>query len=208
MILKNIKSFKTTMRSAVWIKRFGLAIATITIFADASAFNPPIIPNNKHFHDPTGFAVTVSTNGSIDLTNEFFQNLGSNGRSCSSCHRIENGWTITPEGVQARFDATRGKDPLFRTNDGSNSPNADVSTLEKRRAAYSMLLTKGVIRVGIGIPDNAEFDLVGVDDPYQFASAAELSLFRRPLPATNLKFLSTVMWDGRETFMDETIHFD
>src|SRR5204862_100889 len=37
-------------------------------------------------------------------------------------------------------------------------------------------------------------------DPYGYASAAELSLFRRPLPTTNLKFLSTVMWDGRETF--------
>src|SRR5205085_4148165 len=30
------------------------------------------------------------------------------------------------------------------------------------------------------------------------ASAAELSLFRRPLPTANLKFDSTVMWDGRE----------
>jgi hypothetical protein len=93
-------------------------------------------------------------------------------------------------------------------NDGSNSPSADVSTVEARRAAYSMLLTKGLIRVGIGIPDNAEFELVGVDDPYGFASAAELSLFRRPLPSANLKFLSTVMWDGRETFADQTIHFD
>src|SRR5205814_1866155 len=37
-----------------------------------------------------------------------------------------------------------------------------------------------------------------------YASAAELSLFRRPLPSTNLKFLSTVMWDGRETFKDAT----
>src|SRR5207253_918168 len=34
------------------------------------------------------------------------------------------------------------------------------------------------------------------------ASSAELSLFRRPLPATNLKFLGTVMWDGRETVID------
>ena len=49
------------------------------------------------------------------------------------------------------------------------------------------------------VPANAEFELVAVDDPYNFASAAELSLFRRPLPTTNLKFLSTVMWDGRET---------
>jgi cytochrome c peroxidase len=47
------------------------------------------------------------------------------------------------------------------------------------------------------IPANAEFYLVVVDDPYRFASATELSLFRRPLPSTNLRFLNTVMW-GRE----------
>ena len=62
-----------------------------------------------------------------------------------------------------------------------------------------MLLEKANIRVGIGIPDTAEFELVEADDPYGFASATELSLFRRPMPTTNLKFLSTVMWDGRET---------
>jgi len=66
-----------------------------------------------------------------------------------------------------------------------------------------MLLAKGVIRVGIPIPANAEFDLFAVDDPYGYAgnnaNGNELSLFRRPLPATNLAFLSSVMWDGRET---------
>lgn len=60
-----------------------------------------------------------------------------------------------------------------------------------------MVLTKGLIRVGIGMPPGAEFDLVAVDDPYHFASANELSLFRRPLPTSNLAALSTVMWDGR-----------
>src|SRR6185295_6768224 len=59
----------------------------------------------------------------------------------------------------------------------------------------------------IGIPANAEFELVAVDDPYNFASASELSLFRRPLPTTNLD-LSAVMWDGRETFPGQTIAFD
>jgi hypothetical protein len=63
-----------------------------------------------------------------------------------------------------------------------------------------MLLTRGLIRIGKAIPDNAEFALVGVDDPYGFASASELSLFRRPLPSTNLRFLTAVMWDGRESF--------
>jgi hypothetical protein len=72
--------------------------------------------------------------------------------------------------------------------------------VEKRRAAYSMLLSRGVIRIGLAIPHDAEFALAEVDDPYRFASAAELSLFRRPLPGTNIRFLSAVMWDGRDTF--------
>jgi hypothetical protein len=63
-----------------------------------------------------------------------------------------------------------------------------------------MLLNKAVIRIGLAIPSGAEFDLVGVDDPYQYASAAELSLFRRPPPSTNLRFLTTIMTDGRESF--------
>ena len=71
-----------------------------------------------------------------------------------------------------------------------------------------MLLTKGLIRVGIGMPSNAEFALIDVEDPSGYASATELSLFRRPLPATNLPFLATVMWDGRQTFPGQSIHFD
>jgi hypothetical protein len=110
--------------------------------------------------------------------------------------------------VRNRFERTSGLDPIFRTNDGSNSPLADVSTVEARRRAYGMLLTKGLIRIGMKIPDGAEFTLDAVDDPYGYASADELSLFRRPLPSTNLSFLSGVMWDGRETFKGQSIAFD
>jgi hypothetical protein len=152
--------------------------------------------------NPSGAAQTLSIAGRIDSANPFFQNLGTNGRSCSSCHVQGEGWTITPAGVRQRFKSTAGTDPIFRVNDGSNSPLADVSTVQARERAYSMLLSKGLIRVGIGIPGDAEFELTAVDDPYGFAGATELSLFRRPLPTANLKFLSTVMWDGRETFKD------
>jgi hypothetical protein len=68
-----------------------------------------------------------------------------------------------------------------------------------------MLLDRGLIRIGLPVPANAEFELVAVDDPYKFASAAELSLFRRPLPIANLKFDSTVMWDGREVVPGATV---
>jgi hypothetical protein len=165
-------------------------------------------PNLFGFTDPTGIIRTYNNNGATDFDNPFFQSLGTNGRSCGTCHDATDGWTVVPSHVQARFDATEGDDPIFRTNDGSNSPLADVSNVDAKRSAYSMLLTKGLIRVGIGVPPGAEFELIDVDDPYRYASATELSLFRRPLPATNLRFLATVMWDGRETFPDKSIHFD
>jgi hypothetical protein len=165
----------------------------------------PRIPDMKEFANDTGTSRSFSANGALDTRNPFFQNLGSNGRACISCHQPAQGWTLSPAEVRQRFDATAGLDPIFRPNDGSVSPLADVSTVEARRQAYSMLLSKGLIRVGIAIPTDAEFELVAVDDPYEYASSGELSLFRRPLPSTNLRFLSTVMWDGRESATGGTL---
>ncbi len=162
----------------------------------------------RPFATPTGAIQTFTLTGEVDTNNPFFTSLGTNGRSCVSCHQASDGWTITPRHVQARFNATNGLDPIFRRNDGANSPNIDDSTVEARRRGYSMLLSKALIRIGIGIPGTAEFELVAADDPYHFASSSELSLFRRPLPSTNLKFLATVMWDGRETFRGASIDFD
>lgn len=161
------------------------------------------MPNMFESENAHGIDATYSTAGSIDLNNPFFKSLGDNDRSCVTCHAPEEGWVITPEGVQKRFEETDGLDPLFRLVDGANSPTENVETVDDRRNAYSMLLNKANIRVGMGIPDDAEFDLVEVDDPYGFASETELSLYRRPLPTTNLKFLNAVMWEGRETTQDE-----
>jgi hypothetical protein len=157
------------------------------------------LPNDLPIVNRLGASTTTSTNGAIDLDNEFLQDFGTNGRTCVNCHLPDQGWTISAARTELLFVLSRGRAPIFRLVDGANSPLADVSTYQARRQAYSMLRTRGLIRVGIGIPDGAEFELVDVDDPYDYASAAELSLFRRPLPTTNLGFTPTVMWDGRET---------
>jgi hypothetical protein len=162
----------------------------------------------KVYTNGTGSHQTFSSTGNTSVANPFFQSLGTNGRFCASCHVPSAAWGITPSQVQATFNATGGTDPIFRTNDGSNAPNLPVATVDQRRTAYSLLLNRGVIRVGIGIPANAEFDLIMTEDPYHFASASQLSLFRRPLPSTNLKFLATVMWDGRESAAGKTIAQD
>lgn len=178
-----------------------LATPTFPTFADSNG-NSNRLPNMFSSANSHGKDATYSTAGFIDLSNPFFKSLGTNGRSCASCHAPSQGWTITPKAVQELFEKTQGLDPLFRLVDGANSPIANDTNVEERRNAYSMLLNKANIRVGIGIPADAEFELAEVDDPYGYASATELSLFRRPMPTTNLKFLSAVMWEGRETTLD------
>lgn len=162
---------------------------------------PTAVPSPGPIPNGAGASLTLSAAGRPDTANPFFQPFG-NGRSCASCHAAESGWSLTPESLARRFDATGGLDPVFRPVDGANSPNLPVATVAQRRTAYSVLLARGTIRVGRPIPAGAEFSLVSVDDPYGYASAAELSLFRRPLPTTNLKFASAVMWDSRETVQD------
>ena len=162
------------------------------------------------FSDPNGAFRTFSKQGDAEVNNPFFQSLGTNGRSCVTCHQPSDAWTVTPAHIQARFEATQGMDPIFRTNDGADCPSADVSTLQARQNSYSMLLSKGLIRVSIGVPANAEFAITAIDDPHNCAETTPsgLALFRRPLPATNLPFLTTVMWDGRESFKGKTLEFD
>jgi len=183
----------------------GLGIAALAgelIFASQAPVksDPPAGPATLITANEFGLSKTVLTDGAVfDLRNPFFKPIGTNGRSCVTCHAPQDGWTISPFDVQVRFLLTGGRDPIFSSVDGTNSPNADQSTLKARYAASTMLLNRGLIRVGIGIPANAEFTLTHVDDPYGYASAAELSLFRRPMPTANLQFLTGVMWDGRES---------
>ncbi len=176
-------------------------VATGPDATDDAAAAAPKPPKGKDGHaqtDGTGTGETFFSAGDPDPQNPFFASLGTNGRSCGTCHQEAQGMSVTPAALQARFDATGGTDPIFRLVDGANAPTADVSTVAARRLAYSNLLARGVIRVGLPIPATAEFTLAAVDDPARYASAAELSLFRRPLPSTNLAFLPAVMWDARE----------
>jgi len=150
----------------------------------------------------SGQLQTVNVNGALDVTNPFFQDLGTNGRRCVTCHQPDNAWTITPANVLGRFIASEGTDPIFRNNDGTNCAG-DPSPSPK---AYSLLLTRGLIRVGIDTPPGAQFTIDKVDDPYQCGSPlTQASMYRRPLPATNLKFLTAVMWDGRESLPGRSI---
>jgi hypothetical protein len=187
-----------------------VVLASVLVSAGRTAAGPPL-ENQMVFSNAHGTQRTFTTHpsGEIDVNNPFFQDLGTNGRTCFSCHRPAQGWTITPEEVLARFNATDGLDPIFRSNDGSNCEGADISTLAARRSAFTLLVDKGLIRVEMKVPADAEFEIVAVDDPYDCGTPLiEPSLYRRPLPTTNLVFLSAIMWDGRETISGHAIAAD
>jgi cytochrome c peroxidase len=159
-----------------------------------------IVPPFQIFADLDGAFATLNLGGPTDTTtNPFFQDLGSNGRRCVTCHQPSDAWSVTPPHVQARFAASNGTDPIFRAVDGANCPSVDVSTLQERREAYSLLLSRGLIRVGIPVPANADYQVISVYNGYGCNATDVISMYRRPLPTTNLLFLSAVMFDGRES---------
>src|SRR5438105_210910 len=159
-----------------------------------------VVPQFQVFADPGGAFANLNLGGPTETaSNPFFQDLGSNGRRCVTCHEPGDAWSVTPRRIQARFAATSGMDPIFRPVDGATCPTADASTLGKRREAYMLLLSRGLIRVGIAIPANADYQVVSVHNQYGCNAADVISMYRRPLPTTNLRFLSAIMFDGRES---------
>src|SRR5436190_3196982 len=136
----------------------GEAIFTIGILFSGFAASGQSLPNLLPLPNASGLVSTYNAGGGpIDLSGPFFQSLGTNGRSCGSCHRPLEAWSVSADEVKLRFELTQGMDPIFRTNDGSNCDhNIDTSTVQGRRKAYSLLTSKGVFRITVPVPANAE----------------------------------------------------
>jgi cytochrome c peroxidase len=168
-------------------------------------------PNPEFLADPTGAIETYTDNGSIATTGAFFQSLGTNGRSCSTCHVASQAFGLSAAGARARFLSSGGRDVLFAPVDGANCPSAQ----SKLPANHSLLLQAGLIRIPLPLtpppPATPQFTISVIHDPYGCAIAPDastgqpdVSVYRRPLPTTNLSFLSAVMFDGRETIVPLT----
>jgi hypothetical protein len=192
------------MRSSLSAGLLALAAATATApaFAGDDTDSTNGSPALQLADDPTGVLGIVNLNGPTRTDGPFFQSLGTNGRSCSSCHVAEQGLSLSAIGVRARFDQSHGRDPLFAPVDCANCP----SVKQGDRAGHSLLLQSGLIRVALPLPANAQFTISVVHDPYGCAIVPDpnggqprVAVYRRPLPTTNLAFLSAVMIDGRET---------
>lgn len=142
------------------------------------------------------------------LGHPFFTALGRNGRACVTCHQPADGMALSLRSIQERWQATAGRDPLFAPIDGADCPNAQAG----QKASHRLLLERGLIRIprpwpprdGQGRAITPEFTLEVVRDPtgcnlnpqHGLHSATPyVSVYRRPRPATNTRFLEAMGFD-------------
>ena len=155
------------------------------------------------YPDATGHLGVLNQAGPIDTRGHpFFTPLGGNGRACVTCHQPANSMSVSVATLRERWAQTLGQDPVFAAIDGSNCPKLPQS----QRRSHSLLLDHGLFRIFIpwpptaadGSPLQPEFDIEVVSDPtgcntdpqYGLHSAHPMvSVFRRPRPAANLKYV-------------------
>ena len=130
----------------------GLVMAGFTACGGARSTTGNVTTPPSSFHetaqDPSGTLETFSQQ-QINNSGPFFAKLGTNDRTCASCHDAADGWSISPAHLQRRFNDTQGTDPILRALDGANCPSDDVSTLGAATSAYSQLLNHGLNSRGI-----------------------------------------------------------
>lgn len=165
---------------------------------------PAMIDQFEVFPDLLGLTGNVLANGAVKTKeNAFFAQLGTNGRSCFTCHQPSQAMSVGKGYIRALYVTSEGRDPLFAPVDGANCPN-QISG----RAAHSLLLDRGLFRIFLPVPQDADFTIEVVSDPNgcnadpAYNSDVDpltgqtrqiVSVYRRPLITSNLRFKTTTV---------------
>ena len=153
--------------------------------------------------DPKGVIASFQPNGAtFTANNAFFKDMGTNGRTCFTCHQPQNGWGISAKDVAERFERSAGTDPIFRLVDGATCPSHDISTVRAKKARLQTADgERPASRRACGSNDGG-IRHHGHPRPlwlqHQSGNRLGHSIDVPAPPVTNVSFLSTVMWDGRE----------
>src|SRR4029079_8172209 len=139
---------------AVLATSAALALAQQTAgVAWISAGATGVLPAQAEFPTPTGRVGFLLSGGPVEMKGHpFFTPLGKNGRACVTCHQPAYGMSFSAEAARDLWRRTNGKAPLFAAIDGSNCP----SLPQEQEKSHSLLLQRGLIRVFLAVPKNAE----------------------------------------------------
>jgi hypothetical protein len=163
-----------------------------------------IFPERLDYSNEHGTLRILLTGGALDTRGHpFYEPLGANGRACVTCHQPADSMSLSAKTARERWELTGGKDPLFAAIDGSNCPTLP----QGKRASHSLLLERGLFRIQRPWPVRElngkavvpDFTIEVVRDPNGCNSgpkygpeAGNISVYRRPRPLANMKYLLAV----------------
>lgn len=161
-------------------------------------------PAKLDYTNEHGVLRTLLVDGPMETEGHpFFEPLGPNGRACVTCHQPADGMALSAKSAAERWDKTGGKDPLFAAYDGSNCPSLPQS----EKASHSLLIERGLIRIERKwpveqwnerqvTPDftiDVTYDPNGCNTGPEYGpEAGKISVYRRPRPIGNMKYLLAV----------------
>jgi cytochrome c peroxidase len=114
----------------------------------------------------------------------------SNGRSCATCHVLDEGTTLLPASVEARFEQDPA-DPLFNRLD-ADDPTAPMPTFDHLR--------KGLVRVNLPLPDN--MDVIDLDGRVVTPADRSIFVWRGVPSVANVAFTAPYQLDGRQATLE------
>jgi hypothetical protein len=202
-------------RLPVWTASlwFGMVLAGSALADTSDRWWAPgsdrILPRSLSYGDDGGVITILNLGGPTQTRGHpFFTPFGPNGRACVSCHQPADGMSLSLSTIQSRWQTTAGKDPLFAAIDGSNCP----SLPQEEQRSHSLLLEHGLFRIARPWPPRLasgevivpQFTIEVIRDPSScnldgvyglYSPHPMVSVFRRPRPAANLRYVMAVGYD-------------
>ncbi len=184
-----------------------IAFAAAVAFAQGGEKDPwwdpnegRVFPAQLDYRNANGTLRLLLDNGPMETKDHpFFTAIGPNGRACVTCHQPADAMSLSAASAARQWQRNGAKDPLFAASDGSNCP----SLPQGERASHSLLIDHGLIRIARPWPPKdikPDFTIEVVRDPstcnldarHGLKGAGMLSVFRRPRPAANFKYIEAM----------------
>ena len=164
-----------------------------------------VFPATLDYPDGTGTLRLLLDGGPMETRGHpFFTAIGPNGRACVICHQPADAMSLSAASAARQWDRNGARDPLFAAGDGSNCP----SLPQADQSSHSLLIDHGLIRIPRhwpprdikGKPIATDFTIEVVRDPstcnldprYGLKGAGMISVFRRPRPVANFKYIEAM----------------
>jgi hypothetical protein len=116
---------KTKVRAAVALSCVSAAAAMVAFTFNVQAADEPgrawmeakegaVFPAKVSYANEAGRVGVVNHSGDIQIDGHpFFEPLGEAGRACVTCHQPADAMSLSLATINARWEATKGEDPLF-----------------------------------------------------------------------------------------------